>query len=326
MPPGHARRIRDATMDLRDIRYFSVLAGELHFGRAAARVGISTPGLSAAMKRLESECGGPLFERLPRGVHLTAAGLALREHAARLIALHDATVQAIAGVVGGAGAALRFGQILSVPEALTAPVLAELALRDPAAAYVMTRIPVLAARPSLLSRDVSVTLAVSTRLTYDRSVDLLEFAPLGEDPVVPIVRIGHPRLNAACTDDLALLSEEWVEFDPYSPYDEALDAIAIEMSGRARRATAVAPDSGMMFGLVSSSDRVGWCPVSFLPFVGDTVVPLPGMDAWRLERTLMLARRVDEHVPGWDELVSMLALRHRALVEPILRDLAVTAR
>jgi DNA-binding transcriptional LysR family regulator len=63
-------------MDLRQLRYFTVLAETLNFHRAAERLHMSQPPLSVAIRKLEEELGAALFERGPRGVRLTAAGIA----------------------------------------------------------------------------------------------------------------------------------------------------------------------------------------------------------------------------------------------------------
>ena len=59
-------------MELRHIRAFLMIAEERSFTRAAARLGIAQPPLSAQVKQLEDHVGTPLFRRLPHGAELTA--------------------------------------------------------------------------------------------------------------------------------------------------------------------------------------------------------------------------------------------------------------
>jgi len=64
-------------VDATRLRYFLALAEEGHVGRAAARLGIAQPSLSQQIRRLEEEIGTPLFQRHPKGVDLTDAGVVL---------------------------------------------------------------------------------------------------------------------------------------------------------------------------------------------------------------------------------------------------------
>lgn len=72
-------------MELRHLRYFTVVAEEEHFGRAAKRLHIAQPALSRCVADLEAELGIELFERLPRGVRLSMAGQVFLEDAQDLL-------------------------------------------------------------------------------------------------------------------------------------------------------------------------------------------------------------------------------------------------
>jgi DNA-binding transcriptional LysR family regulator len=88
-------------MDLRLLRYFVAVVEERHIGRAAARLHMTQPPLSRAVKQLEAELGAVLLHRSASGVTPTAAGAALYDEARTLLAQADKLrirVTAAAGV------------------------------------------------------------------------------------------------------------------------------------------------------------------------------------------------------------------------------------
>jgi len=88
------RVVLSAGVDVRELRYFSVLCEELHFGRAAARLHISQPPLSQAIAQLESKLGLRLLDRTTRQVAVTPAGKVLTAHAVRLLSELDDAIGA----------------------------------------------------------------------------------------------------------------------------------------------------------------------------------------------------------------------------------------
>lgn len=82
-------------MEIRLLRSFCVLAEEEHFNRAAQRLNLAQPSLTAQIKQLESDLDEKLFERNTRQVTLTDAGHILWEHAEQVLKQTQRARQAI---------------------------------------------------------------------------------------------------------------------------------------------------------------------------------------------------------------------------------------
>ncbi|CAM5635726.1 MULTISPECIES: LysR family transcriptional regulator [Streptomyces] len=130
-PPATPRPGPD--LDLRLVRYFTVVAGHLNFARAAAELHVAQPSLSRQIQRLEDALGVRLLERTPQGSRLTAAGAAFLPQAQAL--LHTAH-QAV--LTARAAAPPRTVTIGYVEDLVITPAVRDLRRRHPDA-HVRTR-------------------------------------------------------------------------------------------------------------------------------------------------------------------------------------------
>jgi DNA-binding transcriptional LysR family regulator len=105
-------------MDLRQIRHFVALSDALNFHRAAKALNMSQPPLSVSIRKLEQELGVVLFERQPRGVSLTEAGVEALPHARKILAGVEAMGDAARATVHGMGGRLSVGFVGSAIYAL----------------------------------------------------------------------------------------------------------------------------------------------------------------------------------------------------------------
>lgn len=91
-------------MELRQLEYFVAVTEEANFTRAAARLHVAQPGVSAQIRQLEAELGQALLDRSERTVRLTAAGSAAMPHARAALAAVANTrlvIDELAGLIRG---------------------------------------------------------------------------------------------------------------------------------------------------------------------------------------------------------------------------------
>ena len=107
-------------MDLRGLHYFSVVAEELNFTRAAQRLCMSQPPLSNQIKALEEELGTPLFLRGGRTLQLTEAGKVLYRRASQLLDLAERTQEEVSSLAMGLSGTLCLGSVAGLAPFLAA--------------------------------------------------------------------------------------------------------------------------------------------------------------------------------------------------------------
>ena len=108
-------------MELRQLRYFVAVSEERHFGRAAKRLRLSQPPLSAQIKGLEEELGVKLFQRSTRQVALTDAGRTFLERAEGILEAVEEAKEAAKDADEGVRGRLEIGFISSATLGLLPP-------------------------------------------------------------------------------------------------------------------------------------------------------------------------------------------------------------
>ncbi len=177
-------------METRELRYFVVVAEELHFGRAAQRLGIAQPPLSRAIRQLERRLGVALLERSSRAVTLTDAGsVLLVEGRAALDAVDAAGRRARRAALSAAG---EPGLVLVTKAAASSELLAKL-LDAYAAEPDAVTVDVLLCGPGeqeRLLRDGRADVALLHR-PFDSTIGL-DVEELHTEGQVVVLPAGHP--------------------------------------------------------------------------------------------------------------------------------------
>jgi DNA-binding transcriptional LysR family regulator len=206
-------------VETRELSYFVAVAEELHFGRAAERLGMAQPPLSRAISRLERRMGVQLFERTSRRVTLTAAGdVFLTESRKALDAVDTAVLRAqYSGRPDRLVLAVRPG----TDPGLLADVIRAYR-RQPGAAeveIVLSRDPVPAVRNGIA--DIGLMCGRNDLVGLD-TVELTEQKPVALLPADhPLT--ARPAVTAADLAREAAYRDDW----PIESLDQIVDRVAL---------------------------------------------------------------------------------------------------
>lgn len=122
---GMAARQGDEELELRQLRYFKVVADAGSFARGAQALRVAQPALSRSVAKLEDEMSSSLFVRHSAGVSLTDAGIRFYEYATQVLGSVRQLVEGMAGADGAPQGTVTLGAPHSIQSKLTLPVAAE---------------------------------------------------------------------------------------------------------------------------------------------------------------------------------------------------------
>ncbi|MFJ2742375.1 LysR substrate-binding domain-containing protein [Streptomyces sp. NPDC087440] len=182
-------------MELRHLRSFVTVVEEANFTRAAARLHLAQPGVSAQVRQLEKELGQPLLDRSGRTVTLTEAGEAILPHARAALAAVDAmreTADEFAGLLRGR---VRLGSLLGAPPEVfdLAGVLADFHDAYPGVEFSLTEDT--SDRLLTAVRHGTLDMALAS-LADERPLPGVALQVLLDEPLVGVVAAGDPLHGA----------------------------------------------------------------------------------------------------------------------------------
>ncbi|BCN39903.1 hypothetical protein ALDI51_32220 [Alicycliphilus denitrificans] len=176
-------------MELRHLRYFVVLAEELHFTRAAEYLHIEQPPLSRAIKELEDELGVALFDRDRRGTKLTAAGAVFLEDTRRLFTVLEHARENVKAVAAGLRGSLRIAVSDGAIDSRLSAFLARCRAEEPEMEIRLSEVPLAEQLRGLRSGDFVIGFAHTADIG-----DGFLAEPLWRDPLVIAVPARHELL------------------------------------------------------------------------------------------------------------------------------------
>jgi DNA-binding transcriptional LysR family regulator len=204
-------------MELRHLRYFVAVAEELHFTRAAERLGIAQPPLSQQIQQLERELGAPLFERERRRVRLTEAGQAVLTEARAILTRADRLAPLAQQVARGERGWLGVGFVGTAMYGPLPRVFQTYRTRFPAVELELADMDPVAQMQALRDKKIHVAFVrgVERSLKQDAA---FAFEPVQREPLIVALPEKHPlaaRRQIRLTD---LAGESFILFGRQPDY------------------------------------------------------------------------------------------------------------
>lgn len=286
-------------VELRELRIFLTLADELHFGRTAERLGISQPGVSEAVRVLESRLGVKVFDRTSRQVRLTPAGEGLKRNLLPALAALDQALAETSKLSRAVRGLLRVGFVLTTEGPALSRLITEFQARYPACEVRPQEVKTFDAYRALRRGDVDV---LCNWLAVDEP-GLTAGAAFAHYPRALAVAVTH-RLASQSTVSVEDLGDEEVALLPSTVPSAVYDLIVPPRtpSGRPIRRTQPVQTIHEILSLVARG-RVVHPTSSTVPIFGrddiilipiDDLPPIPLGLVWCASRENPRIRALDE--------------------------------
>jgi DNA-binding transcriptional LysR family regulator len=286
-------------MELRHLRYFVAVGEEQHFGRAAERLHVAQPPLSRQIQDLEREMGFLLFDRLPRGVRLSAAGRVFLSDARRILADVDEAKRRAERIAVGKAGTLRIGIATALSwHGMVVDSFREFRRRQPDVELVVHHLLSVHQVDAILSDRLDLGFA-ATITPWHKDVAHRQFA---QERLLLAVPTGHPLAKLPRIRLRDLRNLPFVGFQRWANpafYDELMQACA-RGGLSAPRIVQEATDRDTQLGLVQCRIGIAWqtesirwqCPrgIALLPVV-DMNVRVPYNLIWKRDNTLPVLQK-----------------------------------
>ena len=288
-------------LELRHLHYFSVLAEELHFGKAADRLFISQPGLSKQIKHLESILEVQLLERNKRSVHLTAAGHYLSKEIKQLDDRVEAIVNRTRLIHSGLRGNLRVGYIGSAMQNIIPDLLKQLDAAYPEIQFDLSEMGNNDQIERLLHQNIDLGF-----VRTDHVPKPLKSITIFEDTFSLVLPLDHPIVDDQLEDLQIVEDEKFILFE--SSYSQSYYVKVMQIFADAGFAPKVAHhtihassiyrlvENGFGISIVPSSLKLGYD-------LGVKFVELPNIHQ---RASLSAVWHPDNHNPVMDNVISIL--------------------
>jgi DNA-binding transcriptional LysR family regulator len=287
-------------MELRHLRYFSAVAEELHFGRAATKLGIAQPALSLQIRALEKELGIKLLVRSTRKVELTEAGAVFYERGLSILNAVAAT-STLARITAGK----EVGKItISTIYPVTFGILPEFIQRL-SRKFAGMRIHIKSDTTDNIVKDLE---RGSTNIGFIRlvgHVGALKYLTLSKEKYLLAIANENPLASAKTISIKDLRAQKIISFERSNlTYTERDFTAIFSEHGLLENIAYTCNDTLSMISLVSSGVGVAFLPewVKLMPRQNFTLRPVKGID---MTISLGLAWNQSDPVANRDEILKI---------------------